>query len=136
MIGIFELDWSDNKDHFYDPVRGGAIGIYTKHTKSKKKIGMKSPICIRTDMRSDSYTVLRKGTDQLLKFIKSKKNKVDQNGVLDIRIALGRKQSNDEVPPPTHFDRQNSTGTASIHSPLKMMAPTAGNKSACYNNKK
>ena len=56
-----------------------------------------------------------------------------------IQIALGQKQSDDVVPVPTHFDRQDSNSTAAtlkIGSPLKMLQSTGAQKSASSNSMK
>ena len=109
-----------------------------KIQKQNKKAGIRSPICIRQDARFDSFTVL-KGTDELLQFIKKKESKVDKDGLLIIQIALGQKQSDDVVPAPTYFDRQDSGSTAAtfrVGSPLKKLQSTGAQKSASSNSMK
>ncbi|OEU09656.1 hypothetical protein FRACYDRAFT_247911 [Fragilariopsis cylindrus CCMP1102] len=129
-------------DHFYDPVRAGAVAIYNKkeNKKLKKRIGMKSPICILNDGRKKVCTVLR-STDELIAYIdkcKSKQNSV-KKGVLELDIALGEKLQDDEYAPPLHFlSSQTSTGTVgtkSVNSPQEKTKSKASDtkKAALFN---
>ena len=141
-MGSFELDYTDVGDHFYDPVRAGAVAIYNKkeNKKMKKRIGMKSPICVLNDGRKKVCIVLR-STDELIVYIdkcKLKQKRV-KKGILEIDISLGEKLQDDEYAPPLHFlSSQTSTGTVgtkSINSPQERTKSKASDtkKAALFN---
>lgn len=104
IIKTFYSKWSSVKEHFNNPVNGSAIKVNSMNNLIEKKAGIKSPICVYLDVRSQGFTVV-KGTDQLLQFIKKKEHKDNKDDSLIIPNTLGEKPNYDDVLMPTHFDR-------------------------------